>query len=235
MAAGAAARRAVGEHSREFSRIKPEIYHTKDGRVIVEDELLNFIVVKMRTLGHDDIVSIVTSSFSSDRIESSKAVLSELFPHNKRWTSYRGPKKDINNVKLCLQVLNECGEEIPRFVSHFLDELPPVSFKHVDVSALLGKMQQINVDIDYLKRTMDNQVAACETLRVVSAKFDNRLTAVEEPRGPDATTSAACLSAGEIGGPGPGSAPSTSGLPSIVTPSPDPAPCTNAGVGNPKC
>lgn len=36
-----------------FSRLKPEIYKTNDGKVIVEDELLNFLVVKMRTLSHD--------------------------------------------------------------------------------------------------------------------------------------------------------------------------------------
>lgn len=116
---------------------------------------------------------IVTSSFSSERIETSKAVLSELLPHHKRWISHRGQKKDIDNVKMCLQALNECGEEIPRFVSHY----PPVSFKHIDVSVLLGKMQQINTDIDYLKRTMGTQVA-CEMLREVSEKLDGRLTAV---------------------------------------------------------
>ena len=71
MAAGAAAQLAVGDFAREFSCIKPEIYHTEDGRVIVEDELLNFIMIKMQTLSHDDIVSIVTSSCSSERIESS--------------------------------------------------------------------------------------------------------------------------------------------------------------------
>lgn len=59
-------------------------------------------------------------------------------------------------------------------------------------------MQQINADIDYLKRTMDTLVAACETLRVVSANLGNRLTAVERPSGPGATFSAACLSATEI-------------------------------------
>lgn len=134
-------------------------------------------MIKMQTLSHNDIVSIVMSSFSSEWIESSKAVLSELLPHYKRRISHRGQKKDINNVKMCLQVLNECGEEISRFVLHFLDELPPVSFKHIDVSVLLGKMQQINTDIDYLKRTMGTQVA-CEMLREVSEKLDGRLTAV---------------------------------------------------------
>lgn len=188
------------------------------------------IMIKMRTLSHDDNVSIVTSSFSSERIESSKAVLAELFPHNKRWISHGGQKKDINNDKMCLQVLNECGEEIPRFVSHFLDELPPVSFKHIDVSALLGKMQQINADIDYLKQTMGTQVAACETLREVSAKLDSHLTAVEAHAGPDATFPVTCLSAVEIQ---PGPALRATGLSSIVMekpPGPEPAPCTPSGA-----
>lgn len=47
-------------------RTKPEIYKTNDGKVIVEDELLNFIVVKMRTLSHDEIILLVTHSFSSE-------------------------------------------------------------------------------------------------------------------------------------------------------------------------
>lgn len=171
----------VQESCQKFSRIKPEIYQTKDGKVIVEDELLNFIVVKLRTLSHDDVVSLATSSFSSEKIEASKTVLSELFPNSIRWVVHRGQKKDINNVKMCLQVVNECGQDIPRFVSHFLDELPAVLYNNMDVSALLCKMLQINADIDYLKRTVNSQVAASETLRVVSATLDERLTAVEKP------------------------------------------------------
>ncbi|KAJ8396792.1 hypothetical protein AAFF_G00013910 [Aldrovandia affinis] len=67
-------------------------------------------------------------------------------------------------------------------------------------------MQQINADIEYLKRTTDTQTTACETLRVVSATLNNRLTAVEKSRGQGATSSAASLSAAEIQpGPVPGS------------------------------
>ncbi|KAL7388196.1 hypothetical protein ABVT39_008672 [Epinephelus coioides] len=44
-----------------FSRLKPVIYKTNDGKVIVEDELLNFLVVKMRTFSHDAIVLLVTN------------------------------------------------------------------------------------------------------------------------------------------------------------------------------
>ena len=105
MAAGVT-RHGAGESCQEFSRIKPEIYQTKDSKVIVEDELLNFIVVKLRTLSHNYILSLATSSFSSERIEASKTVLSELYPNSIRWVAHRGQKKDINNVKMCLQVLN---------------------------------------------------------------------------------------------------------------------------------
>ena len=64
-----------------FSRIKPEIFRTSDSKVIVEDELLNFIVVKMRTLSHNEIVLLVTNSFSSEQIESSKKILFVVCPN----------------------------------------------------------------------------------------------------------------------------------------------------------
>ena len=90
-----------------FARIKPMIYHTTDGEIIVEDELLNFLLIKSRTLDQDNIVKIVKSSFSSQRIEASKAVMAELFPDNKRWSSHRGEKKDEIHVKMCLAVFKE--------------------------------------------------------------------------------------------------------------------------------
>ena len=166
------------------SRSKPEIFRTTDGKVIVEDELLNFILVKMRTLNHDEIILLITHNFSSERIESSKKTLFEVCPNTSiRCVSHKGAQKDINNVKMCLKVLNECGEDIPRFVSHYLDDLPPVSFNHLDVSTLLGRMEQINGDICCLKRTLESQTNACESLQVVTATLDGRLSALEKPPG----------------------------------------------------
>ena len=97
---------------------KPEVYKTDDGKIIVEDELLNFIAVKMRTLSHDEIVLLASNNFSSEWIEESKRVLFEICPTTQRCISHKGPQKDANNIKACLKVLNECGENIPRFVSH---------------------------------------------------------------------------------------------------------------------
>ncbi|KAL7384190.1 hypothetical protein ABVT39_025869 [Epinephelus coioides] len=165
-----------------FSQLKPEIYKTNEGKVIVEDELLNFLVVKMRTLSHDKIVLLVTSSFTSERIEAAKKALFEVSPDtSQRCTTFKGQQKDSNNVKLCMKVLNECGEDILRFVSHFLDELPPVSVNHIDVSTLLGRMEQLNSEICCMKRTLETQSNVCESLREVTAAIDDRLTAVEQP------------------------------------------------------
>lgn len=57
---------------------------------------------------------------------------------------HKGPHKDINNIKDCLKVLSECGENIPRFVLHYLDELPPVRFGNMDTSALLSRVEQLS-------------------------------------------------------------------------------------------
>ena len=94
----------------------------------MEDEFLNFLVVKMKTLSHD-IVLLTVNHFGSEWIERSKKVLFELCPHTTlRLVPNKGQQKDVD-VKSSLRLLNEFGENIPRFVSHHLDELPPVTFK----------------------------------------------------------------------------------------------------------
>lgn len=164
-----------------FVRTKPVIYNTSDGLTIVEDELLNFLLIKSRTLDQDNIIKLVKSSFSQQRIEDSKAVMAELFPDSKRWSSHRGEKKDELYIKMCLAVFKE-NVELPRFVSHYIDELPPVSFKHVDVSALLGRIMQLNGDIELLRMSITSQATACEKLLEISDSLTQRLAAVETPK-----------------------------------------------------
>lgn len=63
-------------------------------------------------------------------IANSSKVLFELCPGTThKLVAHTGPQKDLKNVKNCLKLLNEAGEDIPRFVSHHLDELPPVTFR----------------------------------------------------------------------------------------------------------
>ena len=73
-------------------RTKPDIYKTADGKVIVEDKLLNFLVVKMRTLSHNEIVLLASNNFSSELIEESKRLLFEVCPKTTQCcVSHKGP------------------------------------------------------------------------------------------------------------------------------------------------
>ena len=107
--------------------------------MIVEDELLNFIVIKMKTLSHDEVVLLGSSNFSSEWIAEFKRMLFEMCTTTIRCIKHKGPQKDTNNIKDCLKVLNKSGENIPRLVLHYLDEFPPVGFGNIDSSALLSR------------------------------------------------------------------------------------------------
>lgn len=182
-AAAAAAARVAAD--RVCSRTKPEIYETASGKLIVEDEFLNFLVIKMRTLSQDEIVLLASNNFSSEWIEESKRLLFEICPKTtQRNVSHKGPQKDINNIKACLKVLNECGENIPRFVSHYLDDLPPITFGSIDVSALLGRMEQLNTEVSSMKRALETQANVCGDLQALTVDVTRRVTALEKPRGP---------------------------------------------------
>ena len=164
-------------------RTKPAIYKMDNGKVIVEDELLNFIVVKMKTLSHDEIVLLTTNNFSSEWIEESKRLLFDVCPNTTlRCVAHKGPQKDMNNIKACLKVLNECGENIPRFVSHYLDELPPVGFGNMDASALLSRVEQLSQEVSGLRRALETQAEVSENLGASVAAMDRRVTAVETHR-----------------------------------------------------
>jgi len=49
------------------------------------------------------------------------------------------------------------ASNIPRFVSQFLDELPPVTFSNMDVSSLLGRREQLYTEFCSLKHSMQLQ------------------------------------------------------------------------------
>lgn len=115
-------------------RIQPEIYTTIDGKTIVEDELLSFLSVKLKTVPQDDIILMAVNHFGSEWSENSKKVLFELcLSCVLCCVAHKEQLKDVNNVKSCLKLLHEAGENAPRFVSYYLDDLPSVAFNSLDV------------------------------------------------------------------------------------------------------
>ncbi|KAK7909675.1 hypothetical protein WMY93_014359 [Mugilogobius chulae] len=214
MAAAAALRPGGAGHPRTKSEIC--VYKTTDGKVIVEDELLNFIVVKMRTLAQDEIVLLVTNNFSSAWIEESKRLLFEMCPTSIRCVKHKGPQKDSNNIKDCLRVLNECGDNIPRFVSYNLDELPPIGFEHLDASALLSRVQQLSREVVSLKAILEAQMSTSDSVSAATTAMEHRVAALEKQcqRAPPGQT---------YGGAG-----QTQGIPSSVPPMEKQAATTSA-------
>ncbi|KAK7877450.1 hypothetical protein WMY93_031790 [Mugilogobius chulae] len=154
---------------------KPEVYRTVDGKIVVDNELLNFLTVKAKTLSQDEIVLLAANTFTSDWIESSKKILFEVCSTTQRNISHVGAHKDINNIKSYLKVINECGENIPRFVSHYLDEMPPVSFSSLDVCGLLRKMELLQADIGAMKSALEIQTDMCANLRAITADVNDRV------------------------------------------------------------
>ena len=84
-----------------------------------------------------------------------------------------------------MKLLNECGEDIPRFVSHYLDELPPVGFGNMDASALLSRVEQLSQQVSGLRKALDTQADVSENLGAIVTAMDRRVAAVETHRTSD--------------------------------------------------
>lgn len=160
--------------------MKPQIYKTGDDELIVQDELLNFFAVKIKTMCQDELGLLASSHFNSQWIESSRKVLFELCPHTKRYLTFKVNQKYVNNIKSCLKLPNECGEDIPLFVSHFLDELPPLTFKSMDISSFLSKMEHLHTEICPLRQAVKLQGDVGEDLHIVTSTIHRRVGVVEQ-------------------------------------------------------
>lgn len=68
--------------------------------------------------------------------------------------------------------MNECGEGISRFVSHYLDELPLVSFNSIDVSSLPGRMEHLSVKLYSVKHALQLHVNVGEDLRAITVDIN---------------------------------------------------------------
>lgn len=76
------------------------IDETVEGEIIVEEEFLHFLVVKLKTMSLDKIILVASNTFDSVWIEPSRKVLHELCPETKqRYVAFKGIQKDINKFE----------------------------------------------------------------------------------------------------------------------------------------
>lgn len=75
-------------------------------------------------------------------------------------------------------MLNECGENIPGFVSHHLDDLLPVAYSSLDSCCLLRRMDQLCAKLGALKHVVKLQVDVCEQVRAGAVEVNQCVTAL---------------------------------------------------------
>lgn len=71
------------------------------------------------------------------------------------------------------------GENVPRFVSQYLEELLPVTFNNMDISNLLRKMEWLHSEVCALRHAVKLQTDVGEDLRSVPSSIESRVAVLE--------------------------------------------------------
>lgn len=117
---------------------------------------------------------LASSNISSEWIEESKRILFEVCPKTSK--------------------LNEAGENIPRFVSHYLDELPPIGFGSMDTSSLLTKLEQLGWEVLDMRKVCKEQVQISENLCKVTEGIEQRVAVIKKAQSFSSPVSGECES-----------------------------------------
>lgn len=78
---------SVAPGIKHWPREKPTIYKTIDGQVIIEDEFLNFLMVKIKTMTQDELVLVASEHSNQSGLSSPKRCCLNfvLIPNNGAW------------------------------------------------------------------------------------------------------------------------------------------------------
>ena len=147
---------------------------------IVVNELLCFVVNKMMTLSQDTIVQLCINTFDLEEIRTAKDVIYTVLENPGRKIKYTTDDKGKKNIIDIMKLLNERGVNIPTFVAKDLSKLPPITFDSIDVSALLAKIQNTQVELDMLKTGMSAINSTNDSLRVVTQNLQSRVAKIED-------------------------------------------------------
>ena len=154
--------------------------HMAQGDVVI-DELLCFVTNKLDVLPSDTIIQLCKNSFDDDEIEASKKLLFDLCA-NENTTRFKkriGVDKGKHNMEDLIKLLQEKGDEVPKFVALNLSKLPPITFDSVDVSVLLTEIRKTQNEVKYLKETVETQNHVAREIKESSAMMNTRINRLE--------------------------------------------------------
>lgn len=121
---------------------------------IVIDELLCYVQNKLSTSDDDTLIRICFSAFSYDEIKNSKALLFDSVPTNIRNIKRKQKGKEHRDLADIIGLLKSTDPDvIPIFVARHLDNLPPITFDHLDVTKLLKDLTLLKDEVRELKST----------------------------------------------------------------------------------
>lgn len=124
---------------------------------IVINELLCFVQNKIDIMDEESLIRLCVSTYTTAEITMAKDLLFESISTSTRNISRRRNReqKDLEDI-ICVFKSTD-PDKTPIFVARELEKLPPVSFDHIDVTALLK-------DIVVLKSEMRNLKDSCATV-----------------------------------------------------------------------
>ncbi|KAJ8705884.1 hypothetical protein PYW08_012930 [Mythimna loreyi] len=121
---------------------------------IVIDEMLSYIQNKVSIVDEETLVRICVSSFTSDEIKQSKSLLFDAIPSNLRKIIRKNKGKEGRDLTDIINLFKSAEpDDIPVFVAHRLEKLPPITFDHLDCTKLLKDLVRMQAAMDEIKNT----------------------------------------------------------------------------------
>ncbi|XP_061717843.1 uncharacterized protein LOC133525562 [Cydia pomonella] len=167
---------------------------------VVINELLCYIQNKLSVMGEETLVRLCTSAFTSGEIQTSKSLLFESLPTNKRQVQRKGDGKGQRDINDIVQLMKTTEPDLmPIFAARALEKLPPVTFDHLDCTKLLKDMVRLQAELETVKANYvtqsDLDVLKSEFLEINTISPPARLSIckVNNRRG------AWCMNSGPVG------------------------------------
>jgi hypothetical protein len=148
----------------------------------VIDELLCFVTNKLSLLPPETIVQLCVSTYNASEIECSKKLLFQLLSDpdmQTRNVKRKGEKKNRDNIDDIIRLLQEKGEDVPKFAAVDLSRLPPITFDSVDVSVLLNSIKKMENEMAFLKDSVKTVHNAASMLKDTTSSLSARVSTLE--------------------------------------------------------
>lgn len=137
---------------------------------IIINELLSFIQNKVEVIDEATLISICAKTFSEEEIYKAKSLLYDSLLGEK--LQYSRKKNDMGQRDLeeTISIFKQYdSKKLPVFVARNLENLPPILWNQLDVTALLKSLVRLQSDVDSIK----NNLVTTDQLREVQTDIEN--------------------------------------------------------------